>query len=145
MNRVYRASVAADREIGAALMVAARCPDCDARHLARAIWIQKCGRRVAVPVASITLLRAQYKLTELWVGRKVVGYCCCSRRREATLDALAARIGGRWLHVHRNARVRPDAIEAIRRNDVGVVLTVAGVDVPCSRRRWLAVKQEIGR
>lgn len=102
------------------------------------------GGRKLIETHSVTLIRAIDKAVELWAGRNIESTLTSMDGHYPTMSAVASRLGGNWVQVHRAAWARVDAIESwYPRGDGGADLRVAGVQVEASRRCWRLVREKL--
>lgn len=116
------------------------CEHCGRVWPAARIWLFHRGHLIGVPVAEVTLLRAESKYTEIWSA--VDGYVGLT---ESSLGTLMTSHPAEWVRCHRNAAVRAESVRS---------LSVAGVDHSCevegvagpvavSRRLWTSFRSAV--
>lgn len=109
------------------------------------VLIQERGRMERLPLADVVYAKAELKYVTLRTRERSLVY-------DGSLSDLEARMGQRWLRIHRNALVARQAIRALEKHhDVdegdGWAVRLNGVDeaLAVSRRQLAAVREALGK
>jgi hypothetical protein len=129
--------------LNAVTEVKALCACCSQPAVSKTVWAQAGKGRKGVAANSITILRADDKVIELWAGATLAGEMPGIRGKAPTLATTAAALGGKWVMVRKNTMVRPEAISYWRCADNGANLLVDGVAIYATRVYWPRVRNLI--